>query len=330
MTGAIIAFAEQRDGQIKKSALEVVTAAHQLGQQLGAEVIALCPAAAEVADASRLGRYGATSVLSGGGDLFKDDAPDTLAHAIAALAEELDARAILLPATSLGKDVAPRVAALLQIAQISDCTALTVEGGQIRAERPVYAGKAIWSVQSRSSRFLATLRPNNFTPQETGGSDLTPAPFQPHEPMPSRLTIKDVIQTQGAGAPGALNALDVTEASVVVSGGRGLKGPENYYVLEELAATLGGAVGSSRAVVDSGWRPHAEQVGQTGKVVSPNLYIACGISGAIQHLAGMTSSKVIVAINKDPEAPIFKVADYGIVGDVMQVVPALNEELKKS
>ena len=323
MTGGIIAFAEQRDGQIKKTALEVVTAAYGLGRDLGAEVIALCTAAAPIESAGSLGRYGATEVLSGGGDLFKDNAPDTLAQAIATLAEERDARAILLPATTLGKDIAPRVAALLNIAQVSDCTGLFVDAGQIRAERPVYSGKAVWSVRSRSPRFLATLRPNVFTPKQTGGADLTPTPFTPKNPLPSRLTIKEVLQSEGVGKQ------DVTEATVIVAGGRGLKGPENYHLLEDLAATLGGTVGSSRAVVDAGWRPHGEQVGQTGKVVSPNLYIACGISGAIQHLAGMTSSRVIVAINKDPEAPIFKVADYGIVGDLMEIVPALNEELKR-
>lgn len=321
MTAEIIAFAEQRDGKLKKTAREVVTAAHQLGEALGAGVIAVCPSAGAVEDAGQLGLFGATEVLMGGGDAFAADAPDTLAHALAALAEERDAKAVLLPATSLGKDVAPRLAALLKSGQISDCVALSVADGEIRAVRPVHAGKVNWTVRSTGPRFVATLRPNVFTPVESGGAEVAPAAFAPANVIPSKITVKEVIESKDQGT------MDVTEADVIVAGGRGMKGPENYGLLEALATKLGGTVASSRAVVDAGWRPHSEQVGQTGKVVSPNLYIACGISGAIQHLAGMTSSKVIVAINKDAEAPIFKVADYGIVGDLMEVVPALTEQL---
>jgi electron transfer flavoprotein alpha subunit len=228
----------------------------------------------------------------------------------------------MLGATAMGKDLAPRVAVRLDAGLAADCTALSVRDGFIVATRPVYAGKALVDVRVNSAVGVYTLRPNVFT---AGVSNGTAAAV---EKMDIALEENDfsVVVKSTAQATGKL---DVAEASIIVSGGRGLKGPENFAMIEELAGVLGAAVGASRAVVDAGWRPHDEQVGQTGKTVSPSLYIAVAISGAIQHLAGMSSSKYIVAINKDKEAPVFQVADYGIVGDAFEVVPALTREFKK-
>ena len=197
---------------------------------------------------------------------------------------------------------------------------MEVKDGELIATRPVYAGKALIDVKVNGDKKIFTIRPNTFTLGE--GSDAT-AEVTVKEVSDVNLSVKVTELKQSSGK------LDVAEASIIVSGGRGMGGPENYAMLEELADLLGGAVGASRAAVDAGWRPHSDQVGQTGKTVSPNLYIAVGISGAIQHLAGMRTSKYIVAINKDPEAPIFQIADYGITGDLFEVVPALIEEVKK-
>jgi len=225
-------------------------------------------------------------------------------------------------ASATGKDLAPRVAARLGRPLAQEVTDVAVEGGAVVAIRPVYAGKALLKIKIAGSPAVLSLRPNVFTPVQRpkAGAAETAAV----DGSAGRVVVKQ-IKAAPAGT------LDVAEAPIVVSGGRGLKEPANFKVLEELAAAFGGraAVGASRAVVDAGWRPHADQVGQTGKTVSPTLYVAVGVSGAIQHLAGMRTSKVIVAINKDKDAPIFKVADYGIVGDLFEVVPKLTEEIKK-
>jgi electron transfer flavoprotein alpha subunit len=198
---------------------------------------------------------------------------------------------------------------------------VTIEGGSFVAVRPVYSGKAMATVDAGSSKpIVVTLRPNVFAAE--AGAGTAAVETLPAIAAPIRAVVREVVAAGGG-------ELDVAEANIIVSGGRGMKGPENFAMLQELAHVLGGAVGASRAAVDAGWIEHSHQVGQTGKVVSPSLYLACGISGAIQHLAGMSSSKVIVAINKDAEAPIFKVADYGVVGDLFQVVPALTAEIKK-
>jgi len=230
--------------------------------------------------------------------------------------------AVVFAASATGKDLAPRVAARLGRPLAQDITDLAVDGGAVTLTRPVYAGKALLRLRVVGTPAVISLRPNVFTPVERpkAGTQESAAVAGPA----GRVVVKE-IKAAEAGM------LDVAEAPIVVSGGRGLKEPANFRVLEELAAAFAGraAVGASRAVVDAGWRPHADQVGQTGKTVSPTLYVAVGISGAIQHLAGMRTSKVIVAINKDKDAPIFKVADYGIVGDLFEVVPKLTEEIKK-
>ena len=224
-------------------------------------------------------------------------------------------------ASAAGRDLAPRVAARLGVALAQDVTDLAFESGAVTVIHPVYAGKALLKLKLTATPAVVSLRPNVFTPvqrSKAGTGEIVAV-----EAAAGRVVV--------TGVKAAAGALDVAEASIVISGGRGLKEPANFKVLEALAAAFGGraAVGASRAVVDAGWRPHADQVGQTGKTVSPTLYIAVGISGAIQHLAGMRTSKVIVAINKDKDAPIFKVADYGVVGDLFEVVPKLTEEIKK-
>jgi electron transfer flavoprotein alpha subunit len=321
MSSDVIAFAEVRDGKLKKSALEVVTAARALATTLGGKVIAVALSDAAVEGAATLGNYGADEVLVGVADSLASAAPDVIAKALAEVVSQRDPAAILLPHSAIGKDVAPRLAALVDCPQASDCIALAVEGGKITATRPVYAGKARWEVTSNAPRFLATLRPNVFTPRASGGPDAPVKELAAIAATPAAHRVEVL-------APAGEKKLELTESDVIVSGGRGLKEPANFALVEELASALGAAVGASRAVVDAGWRPHGDQVGQTGKTVAPNLYVAVGISGAIQHLAGMSSSRVIVAINKDKDAPIFKVANYGIVGDLFEIVPALTAAIR--
>ena len=320
----ILAFAEQRDGKFKKSAYEVVQAARKTADGLGGSLTAVVVGKGVSAIAPSLGAYGAARVIAVEDDRLAGYSTTAYTKAFCDVAAKENAGAIFFPASQMGKDLAPRVAGRLNAGMAADCTALRVEGGEIVATRPVYAGKALVDVKVTTPVKIFSLRPNVFTVMgaaagagtaavETAAPALTDADFG------ARATSVKIAE----GRP------DVTEAGIIVSGGRGLKGPENFRLVEELADVLGAAVGASRAVVDAGWRPHDEQVGQTGKTVSPSLYIACGISGAVQHLAGMSSSKYIVAINKDKDAPIFQVADYGIVGDVFEVLPALTGELRK-
>ena len=287
-----LAVLEQRDGTLRKVSYEVVTAAARLGSAVDAVV---CSSAG----------------------------PEGCASAIAERAKSGGYGAVLFAATATGKDLAARVAAKLGVGVAMDVTELSVEGGTIVATRPVYAGKAMQKVRVLGKPAVISVRPSVFTPPP-GAQASQGKPESLSVASPGRVVVRE-IKAAPAGT------LDVAEAQVIISGGRGLKEPANFKVLEELARAFGGraAVGASRAVVDAGWRAHADQVGQTGKTVSPSLYIAVGISGAIQHLAGMRTSKVIVAINKDKDAPIFKVADYGVVGDLFEIVPKLTEEIRK-
>ena len=319
----ILAVLEQRDGVLRKVSHEVVTAARRLADSVGGSVTAVTLAARpEVQGLAELGRFGAdrVSVVYHAG--FERYAPEAFARAITTLVKSGQYRAVLFAASATGRDLAPRVATQLGVPLVSDVTDLTLEEDALVATRPVYAGKALLKVKVTAKPAVVSLRPSVFTPVERPRAGTVET--QSLADGSSRVTVREV-----KAAPAG--ALDVAEAAIVVSGGRGLKEPANFAVLEELARAFGGraAVGASRAVVDAGWRPHADQVGQTGKTVSPTLYVAVGISGAIQHLAGMRTSKVIVAINRDKDAPIFKVADYGIVGDLFEVVPKLTEEIKK-
>src|SRR5436309_1508596 len=313
---------EQRDGALRKVSYEVVTGARRLADALGGSVDALILASGAVKGAEQVGRYGADKVITLTNPAFALYAPEGYARTVAERIKSGSYGAVVFAASATGKDLAPRVAARLGRPLAQDVVDLAVENGAVTVIRPVYAGKALLKLKVTGTPALLSLRPNVFTPVERpkAGTQESAAAAGPA----GRVVVK-AIKAAEAGT------LDVAEAPIIVSGGRGLKEPANFKVLEELAAAFAGraAVGASRAVVDAGWRPHADQVGQTGKTVSPTLYVAVGISGAIQHLAGMRTSKVIVAINKDKDAPIFKVADYGIVGDLFEVVPKLTEEIKK-
>ena len=321
----IFAFAETRDGEIRKVAYEVVTAARTLADALGTEVHAVVLGGPGVAGAAaELGRFGADKVFAGETDAFGKYSAEGFTTVIVKFIQEHGCDAALFPASSLGRDLAPRVAARLGVGYASDCTALEVQGGQVVATRPEYAGKLVAQVAPTSKPAVLSLRPNVFLPAENARA----GEVQSLDVSVNQADFGAIVREIKAGAA---EKLDVGEAPIIVSGGRGLGSPENFKLLEDLADAFGGkcAVGASRAVVDAGWRPHSEQVGQTGKTVAPTLYIAVGISGAIQHLAGMRTSRYIVAINKDPEAPIFKVADYGIVGDLHQILPRMTEEVRK-
>ncbi len=319
------AIAEQREGEFRKITYEVVSEgkrlADKLGQQLTAVVLGsgIKDKAAElaqygadrviVADDSRLDLYTADAYVSVLSQLVKSDTPDI----------------IIMGASTQGKDLAPKLAARLDVAIAQDCTAFDIEDGKLVAVRPIFTGKAYAKVTFENSvPNIATARPNVMPindPDSSKTAEVLDAEFSLDD-AEIKAKIVEVIKDESG-------RIDLTEADKIVSGGRGMKNAENFKILEELADVIGAAVGASRAAVDAGWRPQTDQVGQTGKVVSPNLYIACGISGAIQHLAGMGTSKIIVAINKDPEAPIFQKADYGVVDDLFKIVPALTQEVKK-
>lgn len=333
MSNKILAFVEAKDGKFKHSAFEVVTEANKIASDSGSELVVLTIGSGLENEAQVLAKYGAKKLLvvdlnalngksSQAGFKYS---PSSFAKVISETAKSQNANVILLSATSLGKDLAGRLAVKTDSAVLNDCVDIKTEGDKIIATRPVYAGKSLVEIKANSDKIVLTLRPNVFKPHDTDNKELAVenvdiGSLNLAESDFSSI-VKDVVVSS--------EKLDVAEADRIVSGGRGLRGPENFHLIEELAASIGGATGASRAVVDAGWRPHGEQVGQTGKTVSPSLYIACGISGAIQHLAGMSSSKCIVAINKDKDAPIFQIANYGIVGDVFEIVPALTEEFKK-
>lgn len=318
----VLAILEQRDGSLRKVSHEVVTGARRLADALGGEVHALVCGAGPVSGVDAAGRHGADKVVTATNAAFGQYAPEGYARTIAERAQAGGYGAVVCAASAQGKDLAPRIAARLGVALAADITDVSVDGGAVVVTRPVYAGKALLKVKVVSKPAVLSLRPNVFTPVErpkAGAVEMVAASGDG-----GRVMVKGV-------KAAAAGALDVAEAPIVVSGGRGLKDPANFKLLEELARAFGGraAVGASRAVVDAGWRPHGDQVGQTGKTVSPSLYIAVGISGAIQHLAGMRTAKVIVAINKDKDAPIFKIADYGVVGDLFEIVPVLTSEIRK-
>jgi electron transfer flavoprotein alpha subunit len=319
MANTILAVLEQRENILKKSAFEVVTTASGLAKDLNLKTQAVV-VGNDVNNLNEAAKYGISDVT-----LFKNDeltnySSSAYTEVIVNFAKEIDAEYIIFSDTSLGKDLAPRVAVKLNAGCLIDCVNLRASDGNVIATRPIYAGKALMDVKVTSPVKVITIRPNVFKALPVDGGNLNQTTKEVASPDLSTRVV-EFKKSEGK--------MDVAEADIIVSGGRGLKAPENFKLVEELADVLGAAVGASRAAVDAGWRPHREQVGQTGKTVSPSLYVACGISGAIQHLAGMSSSKYIVAINKDKEAPIFSVADYGIAGDVFEILPELTKEIKK-
>ncbi|HEX2204777.1 MAG TPA: electron transfer flavoprotein subunit alpha/FixB family protein [Longimicrobium sp.] len=321
----IFAFAETRDGELRKAAHEVVTGARKVADALGTEVHAVLLGGSGVGGAAQeLARYGADKVFVGESAAFDRYSPEGFTTVAASFIKEHGCDAALFSSSAIGRDLAPRVAGRLGVDYASLATRVEVEGGALVVTRPRYSGKVFSTVTLSAKPAVVSLGPNAFTPAENPKAGTVETLSVAVDEADFGAIVREIRAAAG-------EKLDVSEAPIIVSGGRGLGGPENFKLIEELAAAFGGkaAVGASRAVVDAGWRPHGEQVGQTGKTVAPQLYIAVGISGAIQHLAGMRTSRYIVAINKDPEAPIFKLADYGIVGDLFQIVPRLTEEVRK-
>ncbi len=320
------AYAETRAGELRRVALEAVTAARQLADATGGgEVHALIIGAPGIAvKAEQLGKYGADVVTVVEDPALDMYSPEVVAATAAQIAGAAGQRAAVFSASAQGKDLAPRVAAKLGVSMIADATSLQASGDSLVATHPVNTGKVVATVSLTGSPALVTIRPGAIPPQESNRTARVENAKPAIDPASARVVPKELIQ-------GNTTQLDLGEAPVVVSGGRGLKVPENFSLLEDLAAAFGNAaVGATRAVTDEGWRPHGDQIGQTGRLVSPDLYVAVGISGAIQHLAGMRTSRTIVAINKDREAPIFKIADYGVVGDALEIVPVLTEAVKEA
>jgi len=315
MAGVLV-FTEVKDGKLKKPSREALAIGRKLAEAAGGELAAFATDRAAAADA---GRHGAKKLhVAPVGPYVTEIYAAALEQAI----KQMQPAIVLFGGTSNGRDLAPRIAARLNVGVASDVDRLEWTSGKLRARRPVYSGKAFATVEVSGTPAIATTRPNAFSAEEAGGG----AAEVVEVATPGILAKAKVIETKTPEA----GELTIAEADIIVSGGRGLKEAANFSLIRDLAHAIGGAVGASRATVDAGWIDHQHQVGQTGRVVSPNLYIAAGISGAIQHLAGMSSSKHIVAINKDPEAPIFRVADLGVVGDLFRIVPALTEEVKKA
>jgi electron transfer flavoprotein alpha subunit len=319
MSTGYLVFVESRGGQLRKASLEALCEA--VRKAGGESVTALLIGQGVKAIAPELAKYKAAKILVADSDTFKSYSTEAYADALAAAVKNCSPRFVFAAHSAMARDFVPRVAARLDAPCVADVTEIRAEGQNLLPVRPMYSGKCFGVYEINAPLAFITLRPNMFALAEPASAE---APVEDLAVGPSdiRAKVADVQASQG-------NKIELSEASIIVSGGRGIKGPENWPVLQSLCDALGAALGASRAVVDAGWIDHQHQVGQTGKTVSPQLYIACGISGAIQHLAGMSSSKVIVAINKDPDAPIFKHATYGIVGDVLEVVPKLTAEVRK-
>jgi len=322
MAGAFWCVVEDdRQGMPKKVMAEALGEAGRLSGG-NVEAVWLTDKASE-AGIKQLGEWGAKKVLLLENAAFAPYRGEVWAPALAELAGKESPKAIFGPVTSRQRELLARVAARLGVGLCADAVAFAMEGDALVGTRPVYAGKLISKVSWAKTPWVATLRPNVFRPAEAQAGK-TAEVEKPTVTIPAaKMKFLERREEAATGLP------ELTEAEIVISGGRGMKGPENYVILEDMGKVIGAAVGASRAAVDAGWRPHRFQIGQTGRTISPKLYLGFGVSGAIQHLAGMRTSKVIVAVNKDPEAPIFKIADYGIVGDLFEVVPALTQEFKK-
>jgi electron transfer flavoprotein alpha subunit len=322
----VLVFAETRGGELRKLATEAVAVGRRLADTTGGgEVHALVAGAPGVAQkAVALGRYGADVVVALEHPALATFERESIAATIAARAKSASYRAIVLGFSAQGRDLGPRLAAKLDAPIASDIVDVDVSGDSLTVKHPGYANKVVITLTIAGEPAILSVRPSAFTVQESPRTARLETIAPATDPAAARVKVTQVVE-------GAKGRPDLADAPVIVAGGRGLKAPENFKLVEELADAFGNAaVGATRAVTDEGWRPHADQIGQTGRQVSPQLYVAVGISGAIQHLAGMRTSKTIVAINKDKEAPIFKVADYGIVGDVLEVVPALTQAVREA
>ncbi|WP_129688023.1 electron transfer flavoprotein subunit alpha/FixB family protein [Gottfriedia acidiceleris] len=314
----VLVLTEAKAGNLRSVSLEALTAARRIAE--GGEIIAVAIGSNSTHYANILGKHGANKVYIISNEKLDVYTTDAYSQAMRQVIEDVEPDAILFPHTAIGKDLAPRIAARFGIGLVSDVIDVQIEDDDVIFTRPIYSGKAFEKKKAVSSIPFATVRPNNIAVEKAGGT--IEVVWFNVEINDIRTVVKDVVRKTTGG-------VDLSEAKIIISGGRGVKSVEGFQPLKELAEVLGGAVGASRGACDADYCDYSLQIGQTGKVVTPDLYIACGISGAIQHLAGMSNSKVVVAINKDPEAPIFQVADYGIVGDLFEVVPMLTEEFKK-
>lgn len=320
MSKNVVVVAESRNGSLRNVSFEVLTAAQTIAN--GGHVTAVVFGEASEEQVQQLAQHGADTVQIAEHADLASYSTDGYTQAFTQIINSIQPDAILIGHTATGRDYAPRVAARLNLGLISDCTGVAVEGNDVVFTRPIYAGKLFQTRKVTSGTIFATIRPNNIEIAEPSAARTSNVVKTSVDVTNIRTVIQNVVRkTSGA--------IDLTEAKIIVSGGRGVKSAEGFAPVRELAEVLGAAVGASRAACDAGYCDYSMQVGQTGKVVTPDLYIACGISGAVQHLAGMSNSKIIIAINKDPEAPIFKVADYGIVGDLFEVLPLLAEEFRK-
>jgi electron transfer flavoprotein alpha subunit len=315
---AVLVFCEVKDGKLKKTSREALAAASSL---TGAgEVVAVAAGSGARSVAADAGNHGAKKLLVAEDASLDQYTTESMTAVVKAAVEASGANVVIIPGTSNGRDLAPRLAARLDAGVASDVVSLEWKEGKLIARRPLYSGKAFATVEIDGPVAIATTRPNSFPPREGSAAEAAVETLNVGQTS-SRTKVLETKISEG-------DELTIAEADIIVSGGRGLKEAENFKYVKDLAHAINGAVGASRAVVDAGWIDHHHQVGQTGRVVSPNLYIAAGISGAIQHLAGMSSSRHIIAINKDPEAPIFRAADLGVVGDLFAILPALTEEVK--
>jgi electron transfer flavoprotein alpha subunit len=322
----VLVVAESRGGELRSVALEVLTAARKLADGGGGEVHALLFGAPGIGAAAQeaLGRHGADLVIAVESPGLAHYDAEVLASTVAERLKSGGYRVGLFAASAQGRDLAPRVAAALGVSLASDVTELELAGDTLVVRHPVYVGKAIATLRLAGTPALASIRPGAITAAEAPRTARVETAAPAQDPATARVKVREILPRGDA-------KLDLGEAPVIVAGGRGLRAAENFKLVEELAAAFGNAaVGATRAVTDDGWRPATDQIGQTGRMVNPNLYVAVGISGAIQHLAGMRSSRTIVAINRDKDAPIFKLADYGIVGDLFEIVPRLTEEIRKA
>ncbi len=320
MSKDVLVVAEKRNGSLRNVSFEALAAAQKIAA--GGKVTAVLFGQGNNGDAGQLAQYGADQVYLVTNEELNAYSTDAFSQAFTEVFQNVNPDAILLGHTAVGRDLAPRVAARLGLGLVSDCTDVEVNADEVIFVRPIYAGKAFQKKKITDGIIFATIRSNNIAKGE-------PDAGRTADTIEYKATIKDIRTVIKDVVRKTAGTIDLTEAKIIVSGGRGVKSAEGFNPINELAKALGAAVGASRAACDAGYCDYSMQVGQTGKVVTPDLYIACGISGAVQHLAGMSNSKIIVAINKDPEAPIFKVADYGIVGDLFEVVPMLTEEFKK-
>jgi len=315
---SIVVFCEHSNGDIKKGSKELLTFAQSTGESITA--LLLGPGSSDAA--KKAAQFGAKTAYVGEDVAFEKYNPSIFAPAVKAVLAEAGCKIFFASSTMLAKDLFPRVAAQLETGIATDCTDLSGPADDLVVKKPLYAGKCKAQVDFTDSPVkMILMRPNQLPVAEASGSEEI-------KTKPVEVIASDIKQIIKEIKKGESDKVDLTEANIIVSGGRGLKEADNFKLLNDLADTLGATVGASRAVADAGWVPHSMQVGQTGKTVAPSLYVACGISGAIQHLAGMSGSKVIVAINQDPDAPIFAKSSYGIVGDLFEVVPKLNDELK--